>query len=45
MSAGEIKFLILKYVTRKKKAPMKWVTIRSFQMFQTEDPRQVVPDV
>ena len=45
MSAGKIKFLILKYVTGKEEAPVKWVTIRSFRMVQTEGPRQVVSDV
>ena len=45
MSAGKIKFLILKCVTGKKEAPVKWLTIRSFRMVQNEGPRQVVPDV
>ena len=45
MSAGEIKFLILKYVTGKKEALVKWLTVRSFRMVQTEGSRQVVSDV
>ena len=45
MSAGKIKFLILKYVSGKKKAPVKRVTVRNFRMVQTDGSRQVVSDV
>ncbi len=47
MSAGKIKFLILKYVyvTGKEEAQVKWVTIRSSRMIQTDGSRQMVSDV
>ena len=45
MSAGKIKFLILKCVTGKKEALVKWLTVRSYRMVQTEGASQVVPDV
>ena len=45
MSAGKIKSLILKYVAGKEEAPVKWATIRSLRMVQTEGSRQVTLDV
>ena len=45
MIAGKIKFLILKYVTGKEEASVKWLTIRNFRMIQTDGSRQVVSDV